>query len=223
MRMPRVRFTIIGLMAAVLACGVALAAFRDTSDFWGGAMLLATAVTLGAATLGARHARAADRAWWRGFALFGWGYLIATMGPWFAEEIGPKLPTTFALDRLQHLAVGPPERVVLQGNVSGSVSGTTFKADKMMLDYGGGRRTQVDARGGGVSAAMARLMTTALPGAINREAFLRVGHCLFAMLTAALGAAIAGRFHRSSDVAPGGPVAFLSTQPLLDESATSRL
>ncbi len=73
--MRTVRFSIAGLMGAVLVAAVGLAALRIASPIWAGAMLLLTYVVLGLAILCAVLRGRAERAWWLGFCVFGWGYL----------------------------------------------------------------------------------------------------------------------------------------------------
>jgi hypothetical protein len=201
-RLRALRITIVGMMAVVLACGVAFAALRDASDVWEGAVLMATVSILGAAILGSRSGRASDRAWWQGFALFGWGYLIATMAPWFGHEVGTKLPTSMALNYLQRLAVGAPKSATLTGNVSIKDPSYSITTESLRIDYPDGRTTIMDPKGEDVSLLLGRTARTALPGAINREAFLRVGHCSFAFLAAIIGALIGRHFYSAEEQLP---------------------
>jgi hypothetical protein len=87
-----------GLVVVVVAVGVA--ALRFASELWAGILLILTLGGLGAAVLAFHEGNAAPRSWWRGFALFGWGYLVLAMGPWASEAIAPHLPTTMGLDAL---------------------------------------------------------------------------------------------------------------------------
>jgi hypothetical protein len=64
-------------------------------------------VVLGAAILGVIYGRGPRRAFWLGFAIFGWGYLILGFGPWFHLEIQPHLLTTRLFNEL-FLKLGPP-------------------------------------------------------------------------------------------------------------------
>lgn len=73
--MPRVRFSIGGMMGVVVVCGVGMAAVRDPSEPWAGGLLLLTCGILALAVVGAIACRGARRVWWLGFSLFGWGYL----------------------------------------------------------------------------------------------------------------------------------------------------
>src|SRR5262249_876529 len=78
----------------VLFCGLAVAALRNASDLWASLVFLATLGLLATALVGILQRRARARAFWQGFALFGWGYLVVAFGPWFADSVAPKLPTS---------------------------------------------------------------------------------------------------------------------------------
>ena len=72
--MRRFRVSISGMMWVVAASAVGIAALRDASGFSLGLVFLLTRAFLGLAIVWAIYRRGADRAWWLGFALFGWGY-----------------------------------------------------------------------------------------------------------------------------------------------------
>ncbi|HEV3120252.1 MAG TPA: hypothetical protein VGY53_00045, partial [Isosphaeraceae bacterium] len=74
MRAPR--FSIAGLMGLVLATSLGLAALRYASPTLAGVVLMVTCSALALAVVGVACRGEAERAWWLGFALFGWGYLI---------------------------------------------------------------------------------------------------------------------------------------------------
>lgn len=92
-RRPRV--PIAGLVVAVAAVGIGLAALRSATGYAAAAMVTAAFVLLLAATLGAVWGRA--RPFWSGFALFGWAYAAVGLGPWFADDPRPHLLTTVAI------------------------------------------------------------------------------------------------------------------------------
>jgi hypothetical protein len=73
--------------------GVAVAALRASTDAWDGWLLGLTMLGLFTSVLLAVHRTDRRRAFWLGFALFGWAYLVASLVP----AIGPKLPTTKGL------------------------------------------------------------------------------------------------------------------------------
>jgi len=98
--MLKLRVSISGIMWVVVAIAVGVAALRVASPFSFGAIQLLTQLTLGLAILLAIYRRGAARAWWLGFALFGWGYEYA-IPPDRIYRV-PHLPVTMLL-----LALGP--------------------------------------------------------------------------------------------------------------------
>jgi hypothetical protein len=78
----RVRFSIAGLMAAVLVLAVAFAGLRTASALWASAVFTLTVTLLAAAILGAVACRGPSRIAWLGFGVFGWTYLLATFWLW---------------------------------------------------------------------------------------------------------------------------------------------
>ncbi len=92
--MRRVRFSIAGLMAAVAVAALAVAALRSSTPAWAGAMLMLVWSVLGLAIVSVIYRPRGERAWWLGFALFGFGYLVLA----FWSEINfDSLPTTTSL------------------------------------------------------------------------------------------------------------------------------
>lgn len=75
-----IRFSIAGLMGAVLIVAIGLAALRSASEIWAGVIFLSTCGVLALAIVGIFCRREAERAWWLGFALFGWGYMALASG-----------------------------------------------------------------------------------------------------------------------------------------------
>jgi hypothetical protein len=103
--MRGLRFSIAGLMIAVLAMALAFAALRHNSQTLTGILFLATQATLGLASVGALCRRDEKRAWWIGFALFGWIYLGCSFAP---HDRWPKLPTQLLLDEIYARIQGVP-------------------------------------------------------------------------------------------------------------------
>jgi hypothetical protein len=97
--MRRFRFSIAGLLGVVLFIAVALAALRASTDAWDSGILGVALLSLLTATLLAVHRRDHQRAYWLGFALFGWAYLIASLVP----PVESRLPTTQALSQGQRV------------------------------------------------------------------------------------------------------------------------
>lgn len=169
------RFTILGLMGLVLALAVGLAALRGANDYWAGGLQLAALFLLGTAVLGAIYERGPRRAGWLGFLVFGGAYLAVATAPWPSEGVGSGLLTTRAMSY-----------------ASARVDSASHLRDKLRFRGKVGGLTVFDEAG--IGADPSQRWKAILPGAGNRDAFLSIGHCLFALLAGLLGAAIARRF-----------------------------
>jgi hypothetical protein len=91
--MKRIRFTIASLLALILVLGVGFAALRESTDLWESGLLTLTLGVLLISILLAVHRTESRRAFWIGFALFGWIYLGLTLMP----SIESRLLTSKAL------------------------------------------------------------------------------------------------------------------------------
>src|SRR5262249_29168198 len=92
-----VRFSIAGLMGAVVVAAIGLAAVRDPSETWAVVILLSTCGALALAVVGVVSRVGTERAWWLGFALFGWGYLTLAFWSW-QDYRWQRLPTLVWLE-----------------------------------------------------------------------------------------------------------------------------
>jgi len=190
--MTRFRISLAGLMGLIAIAGVGIAALRFASETWAGVMLVVTLAFLGVAVLGVIYRREATRAWWLGFALFGGGYLVLTLGPWFSTEVQPKLPTTHVLTYVYaKLKPAPPQKLSVRITAKGdgiSISNATDNVSADIFEFSPQNITFEDILG-------SRLL--AISG--NEQDFTQVGHCLLAWVAGMLGALIACWFHASRD------------------------
>jgi hypothetical protein len=93
--MRSIRFSIAGLMGAVSIAALGLAVLRSgLLDVWAGVALGATCGVLGVAVIGVACRGATERAWWLGFAVFGWGYMALAFWSPFDSA---RLPTVTLL------------------------------------------------------------------------------------------------------------------------------
>ena len=91
--MKRIRFNIASLLGVILVLGVGFAALRESSDLWESGVFSTTIGCLLISILLAIHRAEKRRAFWLGFALFGWIYLGLALVP----SIESRLITTKAL------------------------------------------------------------------------------------------------------------------------------
>ena len=105
--MRSLRFSIAGLMGVVLLAALGSAALRNHSATCSGLVSLLTHGVLCLAFVGAVCRSGAQRAWWLGFALFGWIYLGLPFG--LSSHVSQGLPTHALLAMLAPL-MGVPIR-----------------------------------------------------------------------------------------------------------------
>ncbi len=79
--MKRIRFSVASLLGIIFVFGVGFAALRQSSELWeSGVFTLTISVLLISILLGI-HRAGKRRAFWLGFALFGWIYLALALIP----------------------------------------------------------------------------------------------------------------------------------------------
>jgi hypothetical protein len=161
--MRNVRFPIAAPMGIVLAFALGFAALRNGTEAWAGATFLFTSGVLCLAIVGFVCGSENYRAWWLGFALFGWGYLALAF--WFSVE----LPTMALLDTIG-------QRFGMEIQFSGGMGG-----------MGGGMRSvaQFGGMGGMGSGGFGG-------GAASFDpARQKIAHCFWALLAALVGGILA--------------------------------
>jgi hypothetical protein len=98
--MRKIRFNIASLLLVVLVAAVGCAALRESTDIWDSSVLTLTLAVLLMSVLLAYHRAEKGRAFWLGFAVFGWAYLGLSLVP----SIESRLITTKALRYLDFAA-----------------------------------------------------------------------------------------------------------------------
>jgi hypothetical protein len=120
MRMPRT--SIAGLMGIVLVASLGLTALRSGSAIWSGTTFLVTCGVLALAVVGAVCRTGAGRAWWLGFAIFGWGYFVLVFWGYASAE-NWNLPTVPVLTWLMPRPTRPGG---MGGGMGGGFAGIGF-------------------------------------------------------------------------------------------------
>lgn len=85
--MNRFRFSLAALVGFVALSAAVLGALRATSGIGSGTVFTLAIGVFSAAILGTVYNRGEDRAFWLGVAVFGWGFMLLTHGPWFDNHI----------------------------------------------------------------------------------------------------------------------------------------
>jgi hypothetical protein len=164
--MRRFRFHLGTLVILVLLLGVSFAALRESNANWESSIFSLTLAVLLISILLAIHRTEKRRAFWLGFALFGWIYLVLILMP----SIESRLITTKALAYLDSKM--PGRSMVYAINSSGK------------LTLNGRPITSITSNGGSTGTASG-----------TTENFVRIGHSLIALIAAILGGLLSRYLH----------------------------
>ncbi len=89
--MSRLRITLAGSLGIVAVIAMGLAGMVSASGLWTTAAATVTFALLLTALLATRFLDGMDRAFWAGFALFGWSYLVLVNWDWIGGPFGHDL------------------------------------------------------------------------------------------------------------------------------------
>lgn len=192
--MRRFRFSIASLLGVVLFVAVAIAALRTSSDAWDSGVIGLALLILLTSVLLAVHRSGRRRAYWLGFALFGWTYLIASLIP----PIGSRLPTTMGLTFIDSKVPGREVTISAVFTYTNTSTASTNPVQGYVVPPQGNAvvpsppaiSTPIVVRF--LNATTGKLL--AGPGGTT-ENFLRIGHSLLARVLAFLGGHLSRRLH----------------------------
>lgn len=108
------QFSVFALLMVVAFVSVACAALVYASLWWASICLTGAVIVHLVAVLGLVYRCGPARAFWLGFAVLGWGYLLLAFAPGLDRHIGHRLVTTKLLALLQPKL----QRTPIQGNAS---------------------------------------------------------------------------------------------------------
>jgi WD40 repeat protein len=176
--MRRVRFSIASLLVVVLVLALGFAALRESNEIWDSGVFTLTFAVLLASILLAIHRSEARRAFWIGFAVFGWIYLGLSWVP----SIESRLATTKVLAYLDSKVPGRPQNS-FKLHVTGGTPGNRVQAVAFSPD---GKRLATSSLG---TVRLWDATTGRLLGgwAGTTENFVRIGHSLIALIVAFMG------------------------------------
>jgi hypothetical protein len=190
--MSRIRFNIASLLVVVLVLGVGFAALRESNDHWESGLFTLTLSVLLISILLAIHRTESRRAFWIGFALFGWTYMGLTLVP----SIESRLATTEVLAYLDSKVPGRTQsyfKVQFTGTGPGArgkqVQAVAFSPDGRQLATSSLGTVRV------WDAATGRLLGG---WAGTTENFVRIGHSLITLLAGWFGGLLSRRLWQAS-------------------------
>jgi hypothetical protein len=194
------RFSVRSLMVFIFGAAVGLAALRNANVYWAAGMSVAVLAALATSVVGIISLRGKEQCAWAGFAVFSSMYLGCTAWSEFSDGFRDSFGPTVALNYIQSQAeeLGTVRRDLLRMagasvkleraqqeiekdlGIADPVQAKS-KLDNAVLDY---KRRELALR---ESAAR---WHSWLPGAANANAFLCVGHSLFALLSGLIGTVV---------------------------------
>lgn len=197
--MKRFRFHLGSLVTLVLVLGIGLAALRESNAIWDSSIFSVAVGVLSMTVLLAIHRTEKKRAFWIGFALFGWVHLGLSVVP----SIEPRLITTKGLAYLDSKVPGRStiiyatiNRGIGSGTGNNQVTNVTYALDGMQLEASGDVVLAIrESATGKLLTATGRLLGG---WSGTTENFVKIGHSLFALLLGWLGGQLSRRLYRSS-------------------------
>jgi hypothetical protein len=189
--MRRYSFSIRGLMSVVVILALAFAALRTPSRIWANAWFSLALSGLTVAIPGAVATVEDRRAFWVGFAAFGWVYFAFTLAPWVDKEASHQLLSTTILDIASPYIVDNRylARTYMQSiNPPSSPAEPTAWQAWNLPDFQATDSWRI---------GYVKLHSPFL--------FLRIGHAVFCLLGAVVGGELARYLYIAHHHAPAGP------------------
>jgi hypothetical protein len=196
--MFKFRFHIASLLGMILFFGVGFAALREATDLWQVGIFTLVILGLLVATLLAIHSTERRRAFWLGFALFGWVSLAATLVP----SIESRLITTKALafldSKVDRLTSGVVEYADLDNDGSFDLfvvnRSAAMAVNNTFVDVSSVAGSSGSPKLAGRSYTILKRWLTRPAG--TTENFMRMGHSLLVLGFAFLGGQLSRYLYR---------------------------
>ena len=193
--MRHFRFHIGTLVILILVLGVGFAALRESSDLWDSNIFTVTLAVLLIAILLTVHRMESRRAFWIGFAMFGWIYLGLTLVPSIESRLITTKLLTYLDSKVPVQPMGIYDVQITRPGSAGSANNsfqlsTSIKAGDRITIYNR-NRAQVMYLDAMTGRLLGRWSGTT-------ENFVRIGHSLFALLVGWLGGQLSRRLYRAS-------------------------
>ena len=192
------RSAIVGIFLAGAVTAFGMLALRSANEVWLGIVLLATVGALALSVVGSVQAAGWSRAWWFGYATFGWIYFAFAFAPGLSDRVQPRLATTKLLDYLHSEVVAFTRPMRDQIQELQEVRKLLVRQIQMM-EYiaakqdGHAGLQELRSRLRNLDREVERLESpdghwqAFLKGAVDRDHLVQVGHSLFTLLAGLLG------------------------------------
>jgi hypothetical protein len=187
----RIRFNIASLLIVIFILAVGFAALRESTELWESGLFSLTLVVLLVSILLAILRAEERRAFWLGFAVFGWIYLGLSLVP----SIESRLMTTKALTYLDSKLPGSPVVITGQswGDVQNSQKDQTIAVPSQSYLI----------RNEHLTAYYKRLLKG---GSGTTENFVKIGNSLLTLFMAWFGGQLSRYVYRKNRQGTSGPV-----------------
>jgi hypothetical protein len=186
------RFHLGTLVIVVLVLGVGFAALRESSDIWESGVFMLTLTAVLISILLAIQGTESRRAFWIGFAVFGWAYLGLSLVP----SIESRLITTKGLAYLDSKVPGR-SMGMFDVQISHPGSGSLSKQVQSVAFTANGKQLATSSQG---QVRIWDVTTGKLLSGWSGTTynFIRIGHSLLALLAGWFGGQLSRRLWRSS-------------------------
>lgn len=192
------RSAILGLFLAGAVTAVGMMALRNANPVWLGIVLLATVGALALSVVGSVQSAGWSRAWWFGYATFGWIYFAFAFAPGLSDKVQPRLATTNALDYLHAEVVAFTRPMRDQIQELQDIRKLLVRQIQMMeyiavKDDGHPGLMELRSRLRNLDREIERIESpngnwrAFLKGAVDRDHLVQVGHCLATLLAGLIG------------------------------------
>jgi hypothetical protein len=186
--MEHSRLSIAGLLAIILAAAIGIACLSRPSCLAASAMFSLLLTSLAVALIGVLYRGGERRAFWTGFLACGTLYAVLSLAPWFDRHVSHRLITTAMLDILYPKM--PPLEYTADPQKDAWTSWTGRPRDYNLAHPRVGFTMGTTDEFHEPSIFRVSPFTTT-----TTDAFLSIGHSLFAMLVAVGGGRLAVHFH----------------------------
>jgi hypothetical protein len=201
--MHRFRFNIASLLGVILVLGVGIAALRESSDLWESGVFSLTLAALLISIVLAVHRTESKRAFWIGFALFGWFYLGFALVP----SIESRLITTKSLAYVRSKVFERSLKITKvrhSGNrrlVSWmSLESKTRRVQSVVFSPNGNQLATSSQENVRVWDVATGRLLGGWSG--TTENFVRIGHSLLSLIAAILGGYLSHHFYAKNGTEP---------------------